>query len=129
MFFFRFQRMITLLLPFQEIFRIPPDWKNCKMDIIDAMMIICPEILSNEPECFYFEIQILLDACKECKNFKDIKKKTIQLKKCFTVQYIPYCQAGSNMTYVICIQWTLFSRFIIVYDLMTSCVRQWATRK
>lgn len=56
------QSMVTLLRPFQETFRIPADRKNCTKEIIEAMIRLCPEMLSDEPECLHSEIQILLDA-------------------------------------------------------------------
>jgi len=62
------QSMVTLLRPFQETFRIPTDRKNCTIDMIEAMIKLCPEILLDEPECLHSEIQILLDASKECKK-------------------------------------------------------------
>lgn len=72
-------------MTFQEIFCISADRKNYTMDKIDAMMILCPEIFLNEPEYLHFKIHILLDACKECENFKDISKKPYILRN-----VIPY---------------------------------------
>lgn len=74
------QSMVTLLRPFQETFRIPAVRKNCTIDMIEAMIKLCPEILLDEPECLHSEIQILLDASKECNNFDDIFKKACMLR-------------------------------------------------
>lgn len=74
------QSMVILLRPFQETFRIPADRKNCTIYMIEAMIKVCPEILLDEPECLHSEIQILLDASKECKNFDDIFKKACMLR-------------------------------------------------
>lgn len=41
------------------------------------MMILCPEILSDQPECLHTGIKILLDAWKDCVNFKNIFKNII----------------------------------------------------
>lgn len=43
-------------------------------------MILCPYILSVEPESLHSEIQIVLDACTIYANFKDIFKKASTLK-------------------------------------------------
>lgn len=32
----------------------PPNIKNCKQEIIEAMMRFCQELLSDEPELFIF---------------------------------------------------------------------------
>ncbi|KAF0713706.1 52 kDa repressor of the inhibitor of the protein kinase-like, partial [Aphis craccivora] len=74
------QSMVILLRPFQETFRIPADRKNCTIYMIEAMIKVCPEILLDEPECLHSEIQILLDASKECKNVDDIFKKACMLR-------------------------------------------------
>lgn len=38
-------------------------------------MMLCVILLSNVLQCLHSEIQIILDACKECENFKDIPIK------------------------------------------------------
>lgn len=38
-------------------------------------MMLYVIILSNVSQCLRCEIQIILDTCKECENFKDIPKK------------------------------------------------------
>lgn len=45
------QSVVTLLRPFQETSRIPADRKNCTIDMIEAMIKLCPEVLLDEPEC------------------------------------------------------------------------------
>lgn len=43
----------VILLHFHETFCNPDNKKTCTKDVIEAMTIlqVCPEILSNEPEC------------------------------------------------------------------------------
>lgn len=67
----------TLLQSFKKTLRTLPDRKNFTKEIA---MRLCPEILSDEPECSYFEIQILLYVCKERNIFDDISKKTCTLR-------------------------------------------------
>jgi len=48
--------------------------------MIEDMIKLCPEILLDEPGCLHSEIQILLDASKECKHFDDVLKKACMLR-------------------------------------------------
>lgn len=57
--------MVTLLRPFRETFRIPADRKNYTNEIIEAMMILYPKILSDKPESLHSEVQISLNACNK----------------------------------------------------------------
>lgn len=54
--------MVILLRYFQETSRISADRKNCLKDVIEAMLILSPEILSDEPKYLHFEIHILLNT-------------------------------------------------------------------
>lgn len=54
--------MVTLLRLFQKTYRILVDRKNYAKDIIEAIMVLRPDIILDEPECLYSEIQIVLDG-------------------------------------------------------------------
>lgn len=51
-----------LLRPFQRTFRITADRENCTKDVIEAVMILRPDILLDEPERLHSGIQIVLDG-------------------------------------------------------------------
>lgn len=67
--------MVTLY----DLFKKPSESQLAEKtikDVIVTMMILYPEILSNEPECLHTKIQILLNFYKDCKNFEEISKKS-----------------------------------------------------
>lgn len=84
-------------------------------------MRLCPEMLSDDLECLHSEIQILLDACKECENFDDISKKALTLRnvlpRAFCIVKLvltsPVSSASSERS---------FSRLKLVYNHLRTTV-------
>lgn len=44
------------------------------------MMVLCPDMLTDEPEFYHPEIQILLDTDKKCTIFKDISTQVCTIR-------------------------------------------------
>lgn len=68
-----------------------------------------------------FTLQILLDACKKCGHFEDIFKKIRALRNVMRRAF-RNAKVGSNITSIICIQLTIFSRLKFAHNHLLAII-------
>lgn len=83
--------MLKIFQPCQRLFQIPANRNHCSSELVKELLAMHPLIQNLDPDTVQTELEILLDASQECKDFDGICQTALRLKRALPVAFKIVC--------------------------------------